>query len=107
MEFGKIWRLIPGDGVFSETWRPGKLLITKERLLWYSFFDEALNLQIPLSKIADIKFMPGEDYSAKGKNILAITYKNPAMKAAYFSKRFGKEFQLQELKSLLNNSIKS
>ena len=103
MEFGKIWRLIPGDGVFSETWRPGKLLITKEELIWYSHFDVALNFQISLNKITDIKSVPGEEYNAKGKNILVITYENPNPKIAYFCKRFGKELRLQELKSLLNN----
>ena len=48
---GKLWYLFPGSGIQGDTWRPGWLYLTPQRLVWWSDFDGRVGLELGLGQI--------------------------------------------------------
>lgn len=48
---GKMWHLMSSTGILPETWKPGRLYLTNERLCWWYDLEGTLGFDIPVDQI--------------------------------------------------------
>ena len=91
----KLWYLFPAQGIFGETWKPGRLYLTNKKLFWVYRVDNQIMFEIPLDKItsATIGFNGKKPGINAGEKVLTIEYGSGA---AWFG---GNEQRLYEIKA--------
>ena len=100
----KVWYLVPANGIQPETWRPGQLYLTNQRLCWWYDFERKLVFDFPIDKIisANIEMRKTSGLDSKKEKTLDVAYKfNSAKTIASFS---GGE-QLDEWVEALNRIV--
>ena len=50
----KLWYLFPAQGILGETWRPGRLCLTNNRLFWVYRVDNQKMFEVPLDKVTGV-----------------------------------------------------
>ncbi|MFQ5811841.1 MAG: gas vesicle protein [Anaerolineae bacterium] len=74
---GKMWHRVPPSGIMGETWRPGWLYLTPERLCWWCTEERKVLFEVPLTEItgASIETM---DLGGliKERPVLCLSYQN-------------------------------
>jgi len=98
----KTWHLRPKSGIMSETWKPGYLYLTNQRLSWWCKFENKILFQVPVDKITGaIQGRRNLSAVVTDKNVLDVIYSNNGSKiVASFS---GKE--TEEWQKVLNKMI--
>jgi len=98
----KTWHLRPKSGIMSETWKPGYLYLTNQRLSWWCEFENKILFQVPVDKITGaVQERRNLSVVVTNKNILDVIYSNNGSKiVASFS---GKE--TEEWQKVLNKMI--
>ena len=99
---GKMWHLVRDKSVLGDTWKPGYLYLTNERLCWWYEFEHSLLFETPIDKIsASVKEIRDLSTVLKRKQVLDVIYsKNGSKKVASFS---GKE--IEEWQAALNRAV--
>ena len=100
----KIWYLVPASGILQETWRPGHLYLTNNRLCWWYDFERKLFFDVPVNTICSTKT---EMRKTSGLNstkelVLEVTYRfgSTELVAA-----FAGEEQIEEWTDALNRIV--
>jgi ribosomal protein S27AE len=99
---GKMWHLVPVEGILEKTWKPGCLYLTNKRLCWWCDFEHKIVFEIPIKDIS----MAAKDRRnlspvLKDKKLLDVIYTVNGTKAVTsFS---GKE--IDEWDKVLNKAI--
>jgi len=103
---GKIWYLMSlsaSDGIMGDTWKPGHLYLTNERLCWWYNFDGRVAIEVPVDKITgaaiEIRDLKG---LLKRKKVLSISYEYASKHEACFS---GDEEEMQEWEKVITEII--
>ena len=78
---GKMWHLLTDKSVLGDTWKPGYLYLTNERLYWWYEFERRALFQIPIEEISSAT-KERRDLSPvlKDKKVLDIIYSNNGTK---------------------------
>jgi hypothetical protein len=87
---GKLWWQAGARdvyrGIHGATWRPGRLYLTVERLLWWSEFDQRVLVDIPLARVRSLRLenvpLGGDSGGDAGgvfglREVLAVTLAEP------------------------------
>lgn len=72
---GKMWHLISPTGIMSETWKPGHLYLTNQRLCWWYDFEEKVLFEVPLEGITTVAVeMRQLGSMLKNEKVLDVVY---------------------------------
>jgi len=73
----KMWHQVSRLGILGDTWRPGRLYLTGDRLFWWSDTDRQIQLEVPVGRLAgadvetvDLGGLIGE------RPVLSLQYRN-------------------------------
>jgi hypothetical protein len=93
----KLWYLFPGQGILSETWKPGRLYLTDKRLFWVYRMDNQKMFEVPLDKLSNVSVIACSSVPGvkAGEKVLKVTYDGGH---ALF---YGKAEQLYEMESMM------
>jgi len=83
-----IWYLVPASGIQQETWRPGHLYLTNQRLCWWYDFERKLVFDVPVNRIIGVntEMRKTSGLDSKKEKTLDVAYKfNSAKTIASFS----------------------
>jgi len=104
---GKIWHLVHSKGILDDTWKPGRMYLTNQRLYWCHDFEQRVNLDIAINKLAAAA-METKDLSGalKQKRVLDIIYGvNGKRKVALFSGNHLEDWY-QALNRIINRPVR-
>ena len=87
---GRMWHLVRDTSVLGDTWKPGHLYLTNERLCWWYEFERRVLFEVPVGEInASVEEIRDLSAVLKHKQVLDVIYSNNGSKiVASFS---GKE----------------
>ena len=87
---GKMWHLVRDKSVLGDTWKPGHLYLTNQRVCWWYEFERRILFDVPIGEInASVEEVRDLSAVLKHKQVLDVIYSNNgSKKVASFS---GKE----------------
>lgn len=97
----RTWYLFTPQGLMSETWKPGRLYLTKKRLFWVYQMDNQKMFEIPFDKVTDLKVSVGHSVPSikVGEKMLTVTYEGGC---ALF---YAKTDELHEIESAMHSIL--
>ena len=97
----RAWYLFTAQGLLSETWKPGRLCLTKKRLFWVYQMDNQKMFEIPFDKVTDLKVSSCHSvpWIKVGEKILTVTYEGGC---ALF---YAKVDELHEIESAMHSVL--
>lgn len=100
----KIWYLVPASGILQETWRPGHLYLTNNRLCWWYDFEKKLVFDIPVNTICstNTEMKNTSGLSRTKELVLEVTYSFGSAKSVA---AFAGEEQIEEWTEALNRIV--
>jgi hypothetical protein len=100
----KIWYLIPASGILQETWRPGHLYLTNNRLCWWYDFERKLFFDVQIDTICSTKteMKKTSGLTSTKESVLEVTYRFGSMELVA---AFAGEEQIEEWTETLNRIV--
>ncbi|MGD0646279.1 MAG: gas vesicle protein [Candidatus Bathyarchaeia archaeon] len=97
----RVWYLFTAQGLLSETWKAGRLCVTKKRLFWVYQMDNQKMFEISFDKVIDLKVSTCHSVPSikVGEKILTVTYEGGR---ALFYAKIG---ELYEIESAMHSSL--
>lgn len=72
----KAWYLFTAKGILNETWKPGRIYLTKKRLFWVYQMDNQKMFEISFDKVVDLKISACNPVPSlkMGEKLLEVKY---------------------------------
>lgn len=80
---GKMWYQLPPAGLLADTWRPGRLYLTAQRLFWWCDTDRQIRFEVPAARLLGAEVEVRDLGGLIGRRpILCLHYRNSRKKEA-------------------------